>query len=62
MFGTLQAGVQRQLELLDVNNDVGIIEMAKSQAQNIVKADLAIARAMVAGIDDDYDYEAVTKN
>ena len=62
MFGTLQAGVQRQLELLDVNNDVGIIEMAKSQAQNIVKADLAIARAMVAGIDDDYDYQAVTKS
>ena len=60
-MGTEQSGVHSQLKLLDVQNDSALIEQAKVQAASIIEHDVAMARAMVAGIDDDgYEYLAKT--
>lgn len=61
VLGTEQSGVHSQLQLLDVQNDSALIEQAKVQAARIIEQDLPMARAMVAGIDDDrYEYLAKT--
>ncbi|WP_454973994.1 ATP-dependent DNA helicase RecG, partial [Corynebacterium propinquum] len=60
VLGTEQSGVHSQLQLLDVQNDSALIEQAKVQAARIIEQDLPMARAMVAGIDDDR-YEFLSK-
>lgn len=61
VLGTEQSGVHSQLRLLDVQNDSALIEQAKVQAASIIEHDVAMARAMVAGIDDDgYEYLSKT--